>query len=74
MYGKMQGSGLIEIIPLICTSATWGQYSAFLHPESPQGAQLGVTAVAQGLAVGSLFVSILSSLKAHSQGGCNVMA
>ena len=26
MYGKMQESGLTEIIPLICTSAIWGQY------------------------------------------------
>ena len=40
MYGNMQESGLTEIIPLKCTSAIWGQYPAFLHPESPQGAQL----------------------------------
>ena len=25
MHGKMQESGLTEIIPLICTSALWGQ-------------------------------------------------
>ena len=49
MYGKMQESELIEIIPLICTSATWDQYPAFLHPESSQGAQSGVAAVASGL-------------------------
>ena len=36
MYGKMQGSGLNEIIPLICTSAVWGQYPGLFHPESPQ--------------------------------------
>ena len=29
MYGKMQESGLTEIIPLICTSAIWGQYPVF---------------------------------------------
>ena len=68
MYGKMQESGLTEIIPLICTSAIWSQYPAFLHPESPQGAQLGVIAVAEGLAVGSPFVSILSSLRANHGG------
>ena len=33
MYGKMQESGLTEIIPLICTSALWGQYPSFVHPE-----------------------------------------
>ena len=33
MYGKMQKSGLTEIIPFICISAIWGQYPAFLHPE-----------------------------------------
>ena len=32
-------SGLIEIIPLTCTWATWGQDPCVLHPESPQGAQ-----------------------------------
>ena len=33
----MQESGLIEIIPLICTSALWGQYPVSLHPEFPSG-------------------------------------
>ena len=34
MYWKMQESGLIEVIPLIGTSATWGQYPVFLqHPK-----------------------------------------
>ena len=31
MYGKMQESGLTEIIPLICTSALWGQYPVLSH-------------------------------------------
>ena len=30
MYGKMQESELTEIIPLICTSALWGQCPVFL--------------------------------------------
>ena len=40
----MQESGLTEIIPLICTSAIWGQYPVFSHPGFPQGslAPLGV--------------------------------
>ena len=29
MYGKMQESGLTEIILLICTLAIWGQYPVF---------------------------------------------
>ena len=65
MYGKMQASRLTEIIPLICTSATWGQYPVLSHPESPQGAPSGMATAAEGLAVGSPFASILSSLRAH---------
>ena len=44
MYGKMQEFRLTEIIPLICTSALWGQYPVFSHPESPQGAPSAVVA------------------------------
>ena len=44
LYGMMQESGLIEIIPLICTSAVWGQYPVLSHPESLQGALSGVAA------------------------------
>ena len=51
----------LEIIPVICTLINKGQYPAFLHPESFQ-AQLGVATEAEDLAVGSPFVSILSSL------------
>ena len=52
-------SGLIEIIPLICTSAIWGQYPVFSYSEYPQGATLwgGVSSVADGLMVGILFLS-----------------
>ena len=52
-YGKMQESGFPKITPLISTSAVWGQHPAVLHPESPQGAQLGAAAVAEGLAAPS---------------------
>ena len=45
MYGKMQESGLTEILPLICTSTIWGQYPVFSHPEFPQGSPRGVAAV-----------------------------
>ena len=68
MNGKMQESGLIESIPLMCTLAIQGQYPAFLHPESPSGSLLGVAAVAEGLGAGSPFVSILNSLRAHHLG------
>ena len=34
-------SGLTDIISLICTLATLGQYPVLLHPVSPQGALLG---------------------------------
>ena len=52
----MQESGLIEIIPLICILAIEGQYPAFFHPESPQGAQLGAAAVADSLVATTSFV------------------
>ena len=71
MYGKMQEFGLTEIIPLMCTLAMCSQYPVLSHPESPQGASWGVTVVTEGLAVGSPFVSILSSLRAHHRGGCS---
>ena len=45
MYGKMEDSGLTEIIPLICTSAIWGLYPVFSHPEFPQGLLSKVAAV-----------------------------
>ena len=51
MYGKRQESGLTDIIPLMCILTLWGQYPAFSHPESPQGAPLGATAVGEGLMV-----------------------
>ena len=57
MYGKMQESGVIEIIPFVCTSALWGQFPVFLHPESPQGAQLGTAAVAEGLVAATSYVN-----------------
>ena len=65
MYEKMPESGLSEIIPLMCNSTVCGQYPVFSHPECPQGAELGINAMAEGLAVRSSFVSTLSSLKAH---------
>ena len=33
MYGKMQESGLTEIIPFISISAIWGQGPAFFAPQ-----------------------------------------
>ena len=51
----MQDSGLIEIIPLICKPVIWNLYPVLSHPESLQGAQLGMTAETEGLALGSLF-------------------
>ena len=47
-------SGLTEVIPLMCTSALWGQCPVLSHHESPQGALLGVAA--GGLMVTTSFV------------------
>ena len=58
MYGKMQESGLTEIIPFICISAIWGQrllvFSAHLR-EQPQHDSCRITGVV-------LFLSHLYSL------------
>ena len=71
----MQASGLMDIIPLR-RSLLLATESCFLPPKSPQGAHLGVAAMAEGLAEGSLVASILSSFKAHhgGKGVCKVMA
>ena len=45
MYGKMQESGPTEIIPVIGTSAVWGQCPEFSHPELPQGSLWGEAVV-----------------------------
>ena len=51
----MQECGFIEIIPLICTLTMQGQYATFLHPDSLQGTQLGVAALAAGLMAATSF-------------------
>ena len=74
MYGKMQGSGLIEIIPLICTSAIEGPVSCTFSSGVSSSALLrgGVAVVADSL-IGRHPVSTLRSLGADC-GGCNGMA
>ena len=54
MYGKMPKSGFIEVFPLVCTLT--GHYPDSLHPDSPEGAQLGAAAVAEGLMTSASFV------------------
>ena len=41
MCGKVQESGLTDVIPLICTSAVWGQHPAILTPGLLRGATAG---------------------------------
>ena len=45
--GKMQGSGLTELIPFVCTSAIWGQLSCVFTSWAsfPQGSPSGMAAV-----------------------------
>ena len=70
----MQESEFIEINLLICTLTFSGQVPVFLHPESPQGAPLGVASEADGLVAGSLFLSILNSPQGVPQGATGLMA
>ena len=53
IYGKMQESGLIAVIPLMHTLAILGQYPVLSHPESSHGAPLGVGVVAADLTLGT---------------------
>ena len=52
----IQGCGPIEIIPFICTLTVLGQCPPFLYPESLQGAQMTLGAVAAGLMAVTSFV------------------
>ena len=45
MYGKIQESGLTEMIALVWTLALWSQYPMFFHPVSPQRAPSEAAAV-----------------------------
>ena len=72
MHGKLENSRLIEIMPLMCTSALWGQDPRLSHPESPQGAPLGGGWGGWRLDCRRP-VSVLSSLRAPRQGGCHVL-
>ena len=73
MHRKMQESGLIEIILLLCALTIQGWYPILSHPESPWAVPVRMATEPEGLALGSPCVSILSSLRAYHQ-GCNVMA
>ena len=53
MYGKIEESGLTEIIPLISILPVWGQHPISLYPESPQGAQSAAAVAAGPLATPS---------------------
>lgn len=66
----MQESGPLEIISLICASCL-GLGSLLSHSESPVVYIKGAGALAEGLAAGSSFVSILSPLRAHSERNCS---
>ena len=60
----MRGSGLIDMIPLVCALGIHGQDSVLSYAESPQGEGVPLGMLWAWL-WGSLRVSILSSLKAY---------
>ena len=64
MFGKMQASGLTEIIPFMCTSALWGQ-TCFLAPL--QGWQMTASCIPQLLSIHSGVVAVIHLLD-HSFG------
>lgn len=53
MYGTTQESGLTEILPLMRTSALWGQHPVLLTSSDLGGVPYGVAEGWMGLTVGS---------------------
>ena len=58
MYGKMQESGLLDVILLICILTILGQHPVVLHPQVPSMCVARAAAVADDLMGGqhSLFI------------------
>ena len=73
---ERQDHGFIEITPLICTSALWGQYPILYRPELPSGYPVwdGWSRGLLDRGGGEHPIYSLSSLRAHHQGSCNMMA
>lgn len=73
MKGKMRESGFPEAIPLICTSAVWGQGPVFPHPELPR-ARRGEWLQPDGCQLAGA-CSLLSSLSgvAAAAGDCHIL-
>ena len=73
--GRKQESGLTDVIPWLCTPATWNQYPLFSHIRSflwvhCQGGSSGWLLDGLGSSLGLHLESFQGSLA----GGCNVMA
>ena len=62
MYRKMQESGCIEIIPLICILTARATILFFSILNSPKGSLSGATAMADGLMMDFLFTEMASNI------------
>ena len=69
MYGKMQDSGITEIIPLIFTSVIWGRYPVFPHPEFPQGSPAHLGGLQSPMTVTSFFMNMAGNIPFISNKG-----
>ena len=78
-YGKTQDSGLTEIIPLMCTSAPWGQYPVFSHPKFRQCSLAHTRGLQSLMTVNPLFTDTagnipfltLNNYHSHKQDKCS---
>ena len=61
--GRWSCLGLMNL--LLWCAPQLSRVSILFCPESPQGAPLGVAAMTEDLMAGSLFITILSSLRVH---------
>ena len=57
----MRESGLSEAMPLMCTSALWGQCHTLSHPKSSEGALGGLGGVAEVAA------ALMTDIWSHSE-------
>lgn len=71
MYEMTWESELMEIIPVTCTSATWGQSPGLSHSHLLRGVPLGVAAVSDGLMTSIKFPTWLPLQGSPAWGGCN---
>ena len=61
LFYVWEDARLTELSPLVCSSATWGQFPVFSHPELPWGSPAH-TGGLQSLTVTTLFTDMAGNI------------